>query len=208
MSNPCIDSPLLRRPWSSYASAPPPCKDALDWRARSRTGGEGRVGVGRNALLWSSRNRWLREQVPRLPFVRRAVLRFMPGETLDSALDVAREFGRRGLPTTFTHLGENVGSQEDAGAVVRHYMDALDRVAEAGVDSEISVKPTHLGLEFDPGLAADNLLRMARAASERTNCLWVDMDSSAYEEGTLQLYRRARDAPSNGALVALADARR
>ena len=155
------------------------------------------MGVGRNALLWSSRNTWLREQVPRLPFVRRAVLRFMPGESLDSALDVAREFGRRGLPTTFTHLGENVDSQADAGAVVRHYMDVLDRVAEAGVDSEISVKPTHLGLDLDPGLASDNLLRLARAASERRNWLWIDMESSAYVEGTLQLYRRALEASPN-----------
>ena len=62
----------------------------------------------RRALLWASQNAFLRRRLPRLPFVRRAVLKFMPGETLDSALEAAQRFAERGLATTFTYLGENV----------------------------------------------------------------------------------------------------
>ena len=120
----------------------------------------------------------------------------MPGETLESALDVAAAFAARGLTTTFTHLGENVATRDDAEGVVRHYLDVLARVAEAGLDTEISVKPTHLGLDVDPAMAVDNLLRLVDAASERDNWLWIDMEGSAYVDGTLQLYRRALEASS------------
>ncbi len=120
----------------------------------------------------------------------------MPGETLESALDVAAAFAARGLSTSFTHLGENVATRDDAEGVVRHYLDVLVRVAEAGLDTEVSVKPTHLGLDVDPAMAVDNLLRLVDAASERDNWLWIDMEGSAYVDGTLQLYRRALEASS------------
>lgn len=149
------------------------------------------MGLGRNALLWASRNAWLRERLPRLRFVRGAVLRFMPGETLDAGLEAARRFQERGLPTTLTHLGENVATEPEAEAVVRHYLDGLDRVAEAGLDTEISVKLTHLGYDLDPELAHRNLARLIERAGQRDNWVWVDMEASAYVEGTLDIYRRA-----------------
>jgi proline dehydrogenase len=155
------------------------------------------MGVGRETLLWASRNPWLRRRVPRLPFVRRAVLKFMPGETLEAALEAAQAFALRGLPSTFTHLGENVATEEEADVVVAHYLEVLDRVARAGLDTEISVKLTHLGFDLGSDLSLRNLLKLVRAAGERRNWVWIDMESAPYVEGTISVYRQALESSSD-----------
>jgi proline dehydrogenase len=149
------------------------------------------AGVVRGGLLWASGNRWLRRHVPRTRFARRAVRRFMPGEGLDDALTAARAFARRDLPTTLTHLGENVIHASEADAVVRHYLEVLDRVAESELDTEISVKLTHLGLDLDQELAQVNLERLLEAARARGNRVWIDMESSEYVDRTVRTYRTA-----------------
>jgi proline dehydrogenase len=155
------------------------------------------VGAARSALLWASQNAFLRRRAPRLPFVRRAVLKFMPGETVDAALQAASRFADRGLPTTFTYLGENVTSEAEADGVTRHYLEVLDRVAEAGLDTEISVKLTHLGFDLRQELAQANFHRLALAATERSNWAWIDMESSPYVDGTLAVYHSALGLTSN-----------
>jgi len=150
------------------------------------------MGVSRTAILWAADNRRLRERLPRFGFVRRTVRRFMPGERLEDALVAAAELGVKGLPTTLTALGENVTNAGETEKVAEHYLDAYDRIAERGLDTEISVKPTHLGLDLDLDLASANLERLVAKAAERGNWLWLDMESHPYVDGTLELYRRIR----------------
>jgi proline dehydrogenase len=73
---------------------------------------------------------------------------------------------------------------------VEHYESVLAAAASAGVDFEISVKPTQLGLDIDAGATFANVERLARAASEAKSFLWVDMEGSAYTDRTLELYNR------------------
>jgi proline dehydrogenase len=148
----------------------------------------------RSAILWAAGNAWLRRTVPRLPFARRAVRRFMPGETLDDALRAAQAFRNRGLPTTFTHLGENVTNRDEADAVVEHYLLVLDRIAALGLDTEISVKLTHLGFDLGRDVALGNYLRLVDAARAKGRWVWIDIESSPYVEGTLEIYRRGLEA--------------
>ena len=116
----------------------------------------------------------------------------MPGEALDDALGAAKSLAARRIPTTLTQLGENVTNPQEAAVVTDQYLDALGRVAEVGLDTEISVKPTHLGLDFDPEPALRNTERLAARAAELGNWLWIDMEASPYVEETLDLYRRLR----------------
>jgi proline dehydrogenase len=148
--------------------------------------------VLRSVLLAASQNRWLREQAPRYGFVQRAVRRFMPGEDVEAALAAARALQTRGIGAVLTQLGENLADPSDAEQVRRHYLDLLRRVKDTGADVEISVKPTQLGLDFSRELCAENLLALAREAEALGNWVWVDMESSAYTDGTLDLVRRAR----------------
>jgi proline dehydrogenase len=142
----------------------------------------------RRLLLWCAQNQWLAAHVPRWSFARRAVKRFMPGEDFDSALRAAIEFNAMGIGAVFTRLGENVTDLEQAHAEVVHY----ERVLAEGshIQAEVSVKPTHLGLDVDPEAAYANLQRLAKAAEKAKSFLWIDMEGSAYTERTIDLYNR------------------
>lgn len=155
------------------------------------------MGVARSAILWAAEDRWLREHLPRYRFVRRSVARFMPGEALDDALGAAGRLAERSLPSMFTALGENVTELAEARRVTEHYLDVYDRIAERGLDIEVSVKPTHLGMELDPGAALANLEELAVKAEARSNWLWLDMESAQYLDGTLELYRKLRTGHPN-----------
>ncbi len=126
------------------------------------------------------------------PFVRRSVERFMPGEHLDAAIAAARDLRPLGLGTMLTKLGENVTTPAEADAVTDHYLHALDLVASEGLDAQLSVKPTQLGLDLDAALCERNLRRLLDRAAERQNFVWIDMESSRYVDPTLSLFRRAR----------------
>ena len=155
------------------------------------------MAVARDAVLWAADNRWLREHLPKYRFVRRSVRRFMPGEALEDAIAAAKRLQDRGLPTMFTALGENVTELPDARRVVEGYREAYGRVAAAGLDTEFSVKPSHLGLDQDPQTALANLEELAKTATEHDNWLWLDMESASYVDGTLDLYRELRAGHPN-----------
>jgi proline dehydrogenase len=146
----------------------------------------------RAVLLWLARNAWLRARLPKLGFMRRAVRRFMPGETMDDALAAAAPLDSAGIGTLYTHLGENLTSLEAAEGVADHYARLLDRIAGARFDGEISVKPTQLGLDRDFGTCLGHLERLAEHAGRTGSWLWLDMEGSAYTELTMQLYERLR----------------
>jgi proline dehydrogenase len=146
----------------------------------------------RNLLLWCAQNAWLAAHVPRWGFARRAVKRFMPGETFEDALKAAIAFHEQGIGALFTRLGENVRDLSEAAAVVEHYESVLAKAASSGVNAEISVKPTQVGLDIDAGTAYANLERLAHAAAKARSFLWIDMEGSAYTQPTIDLYTRLR----------------
>lgn len=150
------------------------------------------MALTRRLLLAASTNAWLREQAMRRQFVRRSVSRFMPGERVEDALAAARVLSQQGVSTILTHLGENLAREEEAEEVAAHYLDVLDRVAAAGLDAQISIKPTQLGLDLDPALCQRNLDRLIDRAEQRGNFVWIDMESSSYVDPTLTLFRAAR----------------
>lgn len=142
----------------------------------------------RRTFLWASTNPWFASTLPRRRFVKRAVRRFMPGETREDALREAASLATRGVPSILTMLGENVASEDETRAVVDEYRAVLTEAAERGLDVEVSVKPTHLGLDLSPAIAARNIADLAMATGGR-GTLWIDMEGSAYTDATLDLYR-------------------
>jgi proline dehydrogenase len=147
------------------------------------------LSLFRGVLLAGSESRWLRDRATRWRFVRGAVSRFMPGETLDAALDATRGLG---VGTVLTRLGENVRNASEAEGVARHYGEVLDRVARESLDVEISVKLTQLGLDISREECERNLLALAERARSLSNWVWVDMEGTAYTNVTLDIFRRAR----------------
>ena len=156
------------------------------------------MSAARAVILAAAQNQWLKERASRYKFVRRSVSRFMPGERLDDAIAAAHQLHSRGLGTVFTHLGENISDAREADSVVGHYLGVLERIRAGELSTEISVKPTQLGLDLSEGLCEENLRRLlAVECPERT--VWIDMESSSYVDATLRIYRRVlADHPNCG----------
>ena len=92
----------------------------------------------------------------------------------------------------YTRLGENLENLAEADEVTTHYLGAIDQIVAAGIDGEISVKPTQLGLDHDADACLAHLVRIAEHAAAAGSYLWIDMEGSAYVEATISLYERLR----------------
>ena len=154
------------------------------------------MSLMRSLLLAASQNRWLRDHATRYSFVRGTVSRFMPGETLEDALDAAEALRNKKIGTVFTHLGENIKDHAEAQQVTEHYVEVLRRIREKGLQAEISVKLTQLGLDLSPDLCFEHLNAIIERAA-KDFIVWVDMEASNYVDSTLDLYRRALMAHPN-----------
>ncbi len=129
--------------------------------------------------------------VPR-PVVRRVASRYVAGETLDQAVDQIRALNAAGELATIDVLGEFAHSAEEAAATVGEYERAMDVMAEANVEANISVKLSALGLEFDRDLAYQNIARLIRAAAFHRSRVRIDMEHSGLTDSTLAIYRDLR----------------
>ncbi len=151
----------------------------------------------RSLLLRMSRSPRLERYISTRPFARQAVLRFMPGERLEDALDAADRVGRSGIGVVITELGENVASSDEAIDTAAHYESVLERIESSGVDGQVSVKPTHIGLDLGADLARENLERLVLKADALGTVVWVDMEDSSYVDRTLDLVRGAHHLSSH-----------
>ena len=114
----------------------------------------------------------------------------MPGEDMEDALRAAGDLQARGIPSIFTHLGENLAELSQAKEVAAHYRELIDRFARWGLRPDVSPKLTQLGLDHDPDTTfrlASGLARQTHAAGGR---FWMDMEDSSYVDATLDLYQR------------------
>jgi proline dehydrogenase len=169
-----------------------------DFTRASRSEDNACHGVVRTALLVGSQNTWLREHVSTLPFVKRAVGRFMPGEQLDDALAAAADLQRVGIGAVLTRLGENITEAAAADETAAHYVTVASELQRRGIDGHISVKLTQLGLDVDPQRCQASLLMLADETSRRGIKLWIDMEQSYYVERTLDMRRALRAYPHAG----------
>ena len=146
----------------------------------------------RKVFLWFARNAWMRERLPQLPFMQKAVRRFMPGETIDDALAASVDLNAIGIGTMYTKLGENIADASQAQAVADHYLELLARIKAADNGGEISVKPTQLGLDLDEDMCLGHLRTLSSVAEAQGSYLWIDMEDSSYVDRTLDIYQRLR----------------
>lgn len=159
------------------------------------------MNVIRRILVKASESRRLRERAPRFRFVRSAAARFMPGEKPEDALAAARSLAESGVGSLLTQLGENIAERSEAENVVAHYLDLLERIRDANLPSEISVKLTQLGLDLDREFCFTNIMKLVGRSSSTTpaadKTFWIDMEQSAYVDATLELYSRVRKTHRN-----------
>jgi len=155
------------------------------------------MGLARNALLWVSENRKLRESLPQYRFIRKAVSRFMPGEHLEDALQAAEKLREQSIQTVFTHLGENVTNEAEAEQVSAHYLDSLEQIRKRKLDTCISLKLTQLGLDLSEEICLRNLEPIVERARLLNNIIWLDMEQSSYVDRTISIFKKIHTKFSN-----------
>jgi proline dehydrogenase len=119
--------------------------------------------------------------------------RFVAGDTLADALQAAQRLAAIGLTSTLDQLGENVLTTEEARHAVHSYAATLRGMAGAGLEPNISVKLTMLGLDISDDVAYDNTLALLEAAQEVRGFVRIDMEGSAYTERTLAITQALHD---------------
>lgn len=127
--------------------------------------------------------------------------RFVAGETAKAAFAITRELNAQGIMVSLDLLGENVEDPDEAHASCRAYIDLLRGIADAGVDANISIKLTMLGLDIDRSMTHDHLVSILEAARETGNWVRIDMEGSAYTQDTLNLFHEVFAAHRNVGIV-------
>jgi proline dehydrogenase len=150
------------------------------------------MGLARSILLKASRSQWLARQLRERKFFQRAVRRFMPGETLDAALEAAGTFAKQDIGSVLTELGEQVINRADAAEVRDHYLGVFDKIQRRKLPAHVSVKLTHLGIDASREGCVQDVLKLAARADQARSFLWIDMEESRYADATLEVYARAK----------------
>ncbi|MEC9030327.1 MAG: proline dehydrogenase family protein [Planctomycetota bacterium] len=133
---------------------------------------------------------------------------YVAGTTPSSALKVVRELNSAGFSATLDILGEHVESAAQARGVRDAYLELYEFIHHQGLDCNISLKLTHLGLGLSGSPAKENLLDLAGKARERDNFLRIDMENSDYTDETIALYRKCRELQEPTGMVLQACLRR
>ena len=141
--------------------------------------------------------------------MRRLSDRYIAGPELADAVAVVRELNAAGKKATLDVLGEEVVSAEEALAIRDENELAMTTIEAEGLDANVSVKPTGLGLAVDPELCAESVRALARIAAGHGRFVRMDMEDSSTTTATLDLYRRLRaDGHDNVGIVLQAMLRR
>jgi proline dehydrogenase len=146
--------------------------------------------------------------VPR-PVVRRLSQHYIAGSSLADACRVVKTLNEAGKLATVDVLGEEITRPEEAREIACEYEDVFATIERQGLDSNVSVKLTGLGLKLGYELCRDNLELVVRRAAESSNFVRIDMEDSSTTADTLRLYRDLReDGYDNLGIVLQASLRR
>jgi proline dehydrogenase len=142
----------------------------------------------RSTLLYLSNQPQVFRFVRHNRLARSFARRFVAGETLDDALEAVRQLNARGISASLDELGESVTNEREARATRDSYLGILDRIAEARLDANVSVKLTALGLDISEDLCVQHMHDLLERAQRHRTFVRIDMESSAYTERTLRLF--------------------
>jgi proline dehydrogenase len=156
----------------------------------------------RSILLKLSESKGFAHWVTTNSSTRRMSHRFVAGETLDEALQAARQCNDAGMLATLDYLGENVSTAADAQKARDAYIEIFDRISKEKLNANVSCKLTQLGLDLSPEFCEGQVLSIAERAAAYENFLRIDMESSIYTQRTVELVKRVRtQTPTVGAVI-------
>jgi proline dehydrogenase len=159
--------------------------------------------VLRALFISLSESRSLRSVAERSVVGQRLSSRFVAGNHVADAIRVASQLNRRNISVSVDNLGENVTNVEEARASAQLYHQLLDQIAANGLNANVSLKLTHMGLDVDEQLARDLVIGLVQKAASMSppNFIRVDMEGSPYTQRTLDFVHELHRMPENAGRV-------
>jgi proline dehydrogenase len=114
--------------------------------------------------------------------------RFIAGEEVDEAIETAARISARGMALTLDYLGESVANLAEADIATHEYLHIIEKMVAAGIERNISLKLTQLGLDVDPAICTDNLRRVLESAQLHGFFVRIDMENSPYVAPTIEIF--------------------
>jgi proline dehydrogenase len=127
--------------------------------------------------------------------------RYIAGSTIEDAIDKIKEFNTMGMMATVDILGEEIRKKENALEVVDQYKDVLQAIETYNLDSNISIKPTHLGLKIDKEFCFQNIKSIVEEAQKFNNFIRIDMEDYTCTSDTIEMYLRLKEDYNNVGVV-------
>jgi len=155
----------------------------------------------RAAFIALSENRTLRHMAESSSLGHQVSGRFVAGTTIDEALRATQETNALGMSVSLDNLGGNVTNADEARESAQLYHQLLDRIAERGLDANVSLKLTHMGFDVDPQLASEIVESLVGHARDKHNFVRVDMEGSPYTQRTLDLVQEIHSRNGNRGAV-------
>jgi proline dehydrogenase len=149
-------------------------------------------------LLYLSKAAWARQLVTQINLARSVARRFVAGENIAEAIEVAQTLNAKGMSVTMDFLGESVTNPAEAAAARDEILAMLRAIHEKGIEGNVSVKLTQLGLRINEAMALENMRVLLEQAQRYGNKVRIDMEESALTNATLAIYRRLRDEAGFG----------
>jgi proline dehydrogenase len=157
--------------------------------------------VTKSAFLYLSKSERFKSFLSRFKSFNNVTRRFVAGEDLTDAVEAIRNLNRQGISASFDHLGESITSEAEIHREVDEYVRVLESIHATGLDSNVSVKLTQLGLDVSPDLCYSNARTLVEAALKHDNFVRIDMEDSPKTDETLQIFRRLRTEFENVGIV-------
>jgi proline dehydrogenase len=134
---------------------------------------------------------------------RRLARRFVAGEALDEAVAVVKALNGRGIKAIINEVGESVTTQAEASQAAAVFHNILRRIQAEGLDADISLKPSHVGMTFGPDFCYENIADIVQTARQYHNIVEIDMEGSPDVDATLGVYHRLLDTFGSGVRLAI-----
>ena len=142
-------------------------------------------------MIKSIFNQFIIKITPLLPLwiVWKIAGRYVAGESIADALVVIRQLNEKGYSATVDILGEHTKSESEAEEITHDYLKIYDKISQQGLDCNISIKPSHIGLDISNEILQSNLDKLLSKAEETHNFLRIDMESSVITDVTISLFK-------------------
>jgi proline dehydrogenase len=142
----------------------------------------------RSSLLYLSNQQKVFRFIRNNRLARRFSARFVAGETAETALDAVAALNRQGIHASLDLLGESVTNEGEARDTGRQYVRLIERIAERGLDANVSLKLTAMGLDVSQDVCVEIMHDVLARARDHGNFVRIDMESSDYTERTLAMF--------------------